>query len=115
MPDLTVPSDPNLAVDDLLRECIRLASRVGDGDASVSITRRKADWNVLAFFNLTLNIERRGTLGYVTSAQHPSLSEALLQLKAKLEEFLEKREAALRAEKEKERKDALPKPGERSH
>ena len=48
-------------MDDLLNECIRLASNIGDGDASVAIKRRKRDWNVLAFFNLTLNVKGKGT------------------------------------------------------
>ena len=105
-------------MDDLLNECIRLASNIGDGDASVAIKRRKRDWNVLAFFNLTLNVKGKGTLGYINAAQDPMLPVALEKLRDKLVEFLAQREAA-EAERVKAAEEAEKRsrkiPGTRTH
>ena len=100
-------------VDDLLNECIRLAHEVGDGDASVAIKRRKRDYNVLAFFNLTINTNGRGTLGYIGSYQDPELLKALEGLRGVIQDFLKQRAESNAKRMGPKKLGQLP--GQRSH
>ena len=71
-------------------ECIHLASRVQDGDASVVFKRHKSRYIALAFFNLAMT-SHKGFMGFITSTHGGSMREALEKLRDELVTFLERR------------------------